>query len=154
MLLGDPAELFGLADETFAVQIVADPDYRFEWASVMLFNCGHPDNAVLTPEHVDDPKRCRTPHLIDWTKNIGGLPREWNHLVGYQAPRDAKLVHYTQGVPAYPETKESEHAAAWQRALSLSVSTLPWLDLMGPSVHTKTLDDGRVVPKLYREDAA
>lgn len=155
ILREDVKLLFDSSTETDkAVSVVQEID-RFEWASVMLFNCGHPDNKVLTPDYVNDPVRCKTPHMIDWTDQIGSLPSEWNHLVGYNKPReDAKLVHYTQGVPAYPETVHSEYRDEWTRAAHISMSTLPWLELMGPSVHTKKLKDGRVVPKLYREDAA
>ncbi|MEM1423636.1 MAG: ABC-F family ATP-binding cassette domain-containing protein, partial [Planctomycetota bacterium] len=105
LVLGDIAELFDYADEEKAI-VVCKQQKRFEWASAMLFNCGHPANAVLTPDYVEDPERCRTPHEITWVEDqslIGAFPSEWNHCVGYEPPRaDAKLAHYTMGIPAFP----------------------------------------------------
>lgn len=171
LFLGDPAELFAEADKDpgKAVYVREDPDGKhFERAAVMLFNCDHPDNRTLTPEYVDDEAQCRTPHLIDWTESKGTLGTEWGHLVGYNAPRDdAKLVHYTQGTPCFPQTWECEHSDAWQR--SFAVSCLPftipnvqvpeqaWEQLMGNSVHAKTVEDAdgnkKVVPKFWSEAA-
>ncbi len=133
--------------------IVADlpQEYTFEQASLIVFNCGHPDSAKLTPDYV----KAKTTTLIDWTDEIGKFDASYNHLVGYAEPsRNARIVHYTQGVPAYPETAASEYGEEWRRAINVACSTLPWQDLMARSVHTKRLDDGRVVPKLYREPAA
>lgn len=158
LVRADIAELFALADSSHALSIVKD-EQRFEWASVMLFNCGHPDNAVLTPEYIEDPEQCKAPHIIDWTEKIGALPSEWNHLVGYDQPRDdAKLVHYTMGVPAWPETIGCEYAKDWIRTVTIVnfpwtpvevKNQIKWADLMGNSVHAKTLPDGRRVPLFY-----
>lgn len=49
LVLDDIDNLFALRDESKAVMVVKN-SLSFEWASLMLFNCGHPDNAVLTPE--------------------------------------------------------------------------------------------------------
>ena len=107
LALGDIADLFRMADDRFTV-MVAKNEMKFEWASAMLFN-----NArcrVLTPRYVETAERL---HAIAWAKDgeIGALPPEWNHLVGYDAPRgDAKLVHFTQGVPAYPKPRTANTA--------------------------------------------
>ena len=58
LVLGDIAELFALADDRYAAMVSKNPK-KFEWASMILFNCGHPANRVLTPDYVDDPERCR-----------------------------------------------------------------------------------------------
>ena len=150
---GDLAELFALTDDRYAVMVSKNVK-KFEWASMMMFNCGHPGNRILTPEYVQDPQQCRTPHTIDWLPEhlVGDLPREWNHLVGYDAPRaDAKLIHYTQGMPIYEETRGSEYADAWKKEHAKANQALGWQDLMARSVHAGKTADGRIVAKLHPE---
>ena len=147
ILCHDITELFALADDKYAV-MVSKNSIKFEWASVMLFNCAHPANKILMPEFIETANGL---HQINWVADaiIGDLPREWNHLVGYDAPReDAKLVHYTQGVPAYPETLDSEYAGDWHYVHKKLNSTLPWVDLMGGSVHACDID-GKRMPKYH-----
>ena len=66
----DIAELWALRDENKAVQVVKhnyktkktvkylgnkNEDYpRKNWSSLILWNCGHPDNKILTPEFIQD----------------------------------------------------------------------------------------------------
>lgn len=151
LVLGNVAELFSKVDDRYALMVVKNQK-RFEWASVVLFNCGHPKNKTLTPQYVQDPKNpC---FKFEWLEpdDIGDLPSEWNHLVGYDPERkDAKLIHYTMGVPGYPETEMSEYAEEWNECAKFSHSTLPWRALMGHSVHAAHLSDGRVLP-LYHPD--
>jgi hypothetical protein len=124
---------------------------KFEWASMMVFNCEHPDNAVLTPEYIE--KTTDKLHAISWTESIGEIPSQWNHLVGYDKPWNSiedekiKLIHYTQGVPAWAETADCEFSAEWQKELMYINSSIEWVDLMGKSVHAKVLNDGTIVPK-------
>jgi len=59
---------------------------------------------------------------------------------------------FIKGMPCFPETQHSEYGDLWKQTLRKINQTIPWKNIMGPSVHTKTLADGRVVPKLYRED--
>jgi hypothetical protein len=149
----DVAELFALTDDRYAVMVSKNVK-RFEWASMIMFNCGHPDNRVLTPEYVQDPQQCKQPHGIDWLKEelVGDLPREWNHLVGYDAPRpDAKLVHFTQGMPIFEETAGSEYAEDWKTEHTKANRTMGWQDLMARSVHAGKTADGRIVAKLHRD---
>lgn len=149
LVLGDIAELFGFCDDKYALMVSKNVK-RFEWASVILFNCGHPKNRVLTPEHVQNE---RNPLFkFEWLSpdEIGDFPREWNHLVGYDAKRgDAKLIHYTMGVPAFPETEMSEYAREWHQFNKIANSTVPWRQLMGQSVHATHLPDGRVLPHFH-----
>lgn len=152
LALGDIAELFDLADEQYAVQVVKNPR-TFEWASVMLWNCGHPENKALTPEYVGD--KGSNPFKFSWlggseSELIGDLPREWNHLVGYDEPRDdAKLVHYTMGIPPFEETRMCEYADAWLEEHQSMNGSVPWVQLMGNSVHATHLPDGRVLPHFH-----
>ena len=131
LMLGDVSELFRLGDGAVAV---SKNKLRFEWASVMLFDCGHRDNGVLTPEFIDATDR--NLHKIEWTDSVGGLPPEWNHLVGYDPPRaDPKLIHYTQGVPAWPETEDCEHTEIWRQYVKEATDAKSWVEIMGRSVH-------------------
>lgn len=149
LVLDDINKLFEKFDARYALQIVKHQDeLAFERASVMLFNCDK--CRILTPHFINDREN-KGLHAINWVKSqeIGELPAEWNHLIGYNAKRDdAKLVHYTQGIPAHAEIGDCEYSEQWHREHKACNSTLPWKDLMGNSVHAKQLPDGRIVPKL------
>jgi len=151
LCLADIAELFALCDDRYAA-MVSKNEKKFEWASMIMFNCAHPANRVLTPDYIEDPQRCRFPHTMDWLSEdlVGDLPREWNHLVGYDRPRnDAKLVHYTQGMPIFEETSGSEYADQWKLEHQAANQTRGWVELMGHSVHAGATADGRKVAKLH-----
>ena len=151
LCLGNIVELFAMADKRFAAMVSKNVK-KFEWASMILFNCGHPANAVLTPEHVQDPQRSRAPHGLDWLSPdlVGDLPREWNHLVGYDPPRqDARLVHYTQGMPIFEETTGSEYQQQWLDEHQISNETQGWQELMANSIHAANTADGKRVAKLH-----
>ncbi len=151
LCLADISDLFAFRDERYAAMVSKNVK-KFEWASMILFNCAHPANRVLTPDYVEDPQRCRYPHTMDWLPEtlVGDLPREWNHLVGYDAPRrDAKLVHYTQGMPVFEETKGSEYTDHWLLEHKAANQTQGWVELMGNSVHAADTADGRRVAKLH-----
>lgn len=146
LLLDDISKLFDLADDRYAVMVSKNEKHRFEWASAMLFNCAK--CRILTPEYIE---KADALHQIRWAKDeeIGDFPREWNHLVGYDDERtDARLVHYTQGIPCFPETSDSEYASQWNEERKWMNCSQPWSELMGPSIHAMVLD-GKLVPK-YR----
>jgi len=127
----DLNELFALADESKAVQVVKH-DYepaeatkmdgqpqttypRKNWSSVMLWNIRHPANSALTLAKLNTWAG-RALHAFGWLEDqfIGDLPPEWNHLVGVNPPNpDAKLVHFTLGVPSMTGYENCEHAAEW-----------------------------------------
>jgi hypothetical protein len=71
---------------------------------------------ALTPEYVNTASGLEL-HQFKWLDSddlIGALPRQWNHLVGYDAPRDdASLVHYTTGGPYFTEYQHCEYAGEW-----------------------------------------
>lgn len=132
MARADISELFELRDDRYAV-MVSKNKLRFEWTSLMLFNCDK--CRVLTPEYIGTAGGL---HKVDWTDHIGELPGEWNHLVGYDEPNpEAKLAHFTQGVPAFPETADSEFGDEWRKMASQAFSAQPWASLMGNSVHAQ-----------------
>lgn len=144
IVMDDIAKLFAMADNRYAV-MVSKNDLKFERASLMLFNCGMCE--ILTPDFIEQSARL---HDISWAADevVGDLPREWNHLVGYDAPRGTpKLIHYTQGVPAFPQTQDCEHADKWFMEHQKMNFVTNWLELMGNSVHAAQLPDGTRVPK-------
>jgi hypothetical protein len=132
LMRADVAELWKLRDERYAVQVVKHvhvpkEDVKFlghtqtkyekkNWSSVMLMNCGK--CRALTPEYVNNASGLEL-HQFKWLATddlIGGLPPEWNHLVGYDAPRaDAKNVHFTIGGPWFEAYQASEFADEWRR---------------------------------------
>lgn len=156
LCLADLAELFALTDDRYAAMVSKNAK-KFEWASMIMFNAAHPGNRLLTPDYVQDPARCRNPHSLDWLPEelVGDLPRAWNHLVGYDPPRqDAKLVHYTQGMPIFEETTGSEYRAEWLAEHEASNETKGWQELMAHSVHAAPTADGRKVAKLHPQAVA
>lgn len=134
LVTGDIAELFALADPQFDVQVMREQP-KFEWASAMLFDCAR--CKILTPEYIDDTRH--NPLTLDWATTIGDLPPEWNHCVGYMAPRnDAKLYHYTKGVPVWRETQNNREDTLWYREHKAMNGTVSYQELMGGSVHART----------------
>ena len=129
---GDLFDLGKVADHRAAVSVVMH-EKAFERPSLMFFNNAR--CTVLTPEYVENGRN----NLFDlaWAgSDVGALPRDWNHLVGYDAPNpDAKIVHFTKGVPCWPETKDCEFAAEWLAEVRSLGSTVSFQALMGNSVH-------------------
>lgn len=136
--LDDIARLWELRDPKYAVQVVKH-DYRTKYprkyvgtpmesqnldypkknqSSVMLWNCGHPKNRILTREFVNEAPGSLL-HRFEWLRDeeIGELPKEWNWLVSEYEPNDkAKLLHYTLGAPGFAHYSHCDGAAHWHRA--------------------------------------
>jgi hypothetical protein len=130
LVLDDIAKLWRLRDERYAVQVVKHvhvpkEEVKFlgavqtkyekkNWSSVMLMNCAK--CRALTPDYVNQASGLEL-HQFKWLAGdhlIGEIPHEWNHLVGYDAPRpDAKLVHYTIGGPYFEAYRDCEYAREW-----------------------------------------
>jgi hypothetical protein len=89
-------------------------DYpRKNWSSVILWNCER--HKMLSPEFVQAQKGSYL-HRFQWVpdQRIGELPKTWNWLVGeYEHNENAKLLHYTIGVPAFEAYRDSDHSAEW-----------------------------------------
>ena len=132
LALDDIARLWALRDERYAVMCVKHDhrpkeDTKFlgevqtryqkkNWSSVMLFNCAR--CTALTTEYVNTATGLEL-HQFKWLGDddlIGEIPDVWNHLVGYQEPRDGmSLVHYTVGGPYFHEYADCEYASEWNR---------------------------------------
>jgi hypothetical protein len=129
------ADINGLfwKDDGSAVQVNKD-QAPFEWASAMLFDCDQ--CRVLTPEYVQDPAN----KLFDfaWAESVGSFPAEWNKAVGYAPPGlDAKLYHFTKGIPVWRETRGNPEDVVFHEAFKHMVSTCSHAELMGNSVHVQ-----------------
>jgi len=124
-------ELFDRRDERYALMCVQHPPivaegtkkdgqpnqiyHRKNWSSVILFNCGHPANRLLSPDYVNAVPG-RELHRYGWLDDalIGELPPVWNYLVGVNPPMDdPAIVHYTLGVPSIPTYRHSPFADEW-----------------------------------------
>ena len=129
---GDIAELFACGDSS-SVQINKDQP-KFEWTSAMLFNCA--GCAMLTPEYVDDA--ANKLFDLEWAFSVGEFPSEWNHCVSYEQPRtDAKLYHYTSGLPCWVESSGLPEDEFWLAERDEMSRTCSWADLMLKSVHAQ-----------------
>ncbi|KAL2463082.1 Protein CDI [Forsythia ovata] len=140
LYLGDIKELFDMIDEKYAIMCVHH-DYtpkeatkmdgaiqtvypRKNWSSMVLYNCGHPKNRVLTPEVVNKETGAFL-HRFQWLedKEIGEIPYIWNFLVGHNAivvgdPRTyPKAIHYTLGGPWFEQWKDFEFSDLWLNEL-------------------------------------
>jgi hypothetical protein len=129
---GDIAELFACTDMSHDVQVMQEQP-QFEWASAMLFNNNR--CMKLTPEFIEDESNSMFD--MKWAKSVGTFPAEFNHCVGYQEPKEAKLYHYTQGLPCWHETRGLPEDGAWLEEAQMLTKTVSWKELMGNSVHAK-----------------
>ena len=135
----DIARLWALRDDTYAVQVVKH-DHRpreetkflgqkqtaypkKNWSSVMLFNNARCQS--LTREYVNAASGLDL-HQFKWLPDealIGGLPGQWNHLVGYDAASTAAaLAHFTLGGPYFEEYRDCEFADEWRAERELMLS--------------------------------
>jgi lipopolysaccharide biosynthesis glycosyltransferase len=128
-------EIFALADDRYAAMVVKH-DYnppegikmdgqkqlaypRKNWSSMILWNCGHPDNQKLTTNLVNK-ETGQFLHRFSWLKDdmIGELNCQYNWLVNhYHEPKDGKpkLIHYTEGGPWFENYQHCEYGYHWER---------------------------------------
>lgn len=134
---GNISELWEMRDHKKAVQVVKheyqtkherkyvgtelesdNKDYpRKNWSSVIIWNCGH-------QAHKDHRDLLRGNdgsilHRFSWLddEQIGELPREWNWLADEYGPNDeAKLLHWTAGIPGFYQYRDAAHAQEWKAA--------------------------------------
>lgn len=137
---GDLAELWGMRSGWEALQVVKhdyqtqhprkyigtdlesdNQDYpRKNQSSAMIFNCGH----YLNKRSLNIQQLKDTPasyfHRFSWLteERIGELPVEWNWLVGEnQFNPQAKIAHFTLGMPGFSHYSDSEYADEWKQAM-------------------------------------
>jgi len=132
----DIAKLWSLRDDSKAV-LCAKHDYktkmtdkylgnknqdypRKNWSSLVLWNCGHPKNSILTPEFVQRQTGAFL-HRFTWLQDeeIGEISKDWNWLTTeYEENYKANLLHYTLGTPCFKDFKNSDMADEWHACFS------------------------------------
>jgi hypothetical protein len=134
MLRTDIAEIFSVINEqpgkaVYVVKHTYEPrndvkylntiQYKYprkNWSSVVLWNCEHIKNQVVTPEFVNSAEALAL-HRFTWLEDneIGELDVKWNWLVGEydNPPKDVKNVHWTIGGPYFNENKNIAFAKEW-----------------------------------------
>lgn len=131
--LSDITKLWSLRDPSKAVQVVQhnyktkfqqkylgakNLDYpRKNWSSLIIWNCEHPKNKLLTPDFVMSQSGAFL-HRFSWLSDddIGALPLNWNWLVAeYEDNYDANLLHFTLGTPCFLEYQKSNMSSTWHQ---------------------------------------
>lgn len=136
---GDIAELWAQKNPWYAVQCVQhdyqtrhprkyvgtqmeapNRDYaRKNWASLMILFCGHMAWRRITPEWLAAQETIdvlQMKFLPD--DRIGTLPQTWNWLVDEYGPNpNARICHWTAGVPGFPAYAEQPHSDEWRTQL-------------------------------------
>jgi lipopolysaccharide biosynthesis glycosyltransferase len=136
----DISLLWSLRDSSKAVQVVKH-DYKTKsnkkylnninidypkknWSSVIIWNCAHPKNRLLTPELIS-ARDGKFLHRFMWLdeEDIGEIPVEWNWLaIEYPPNPNAKLIHYTLGTPCFSEYSHTEMSDIWHSAFESTLS--------------------------------
>jgi len=136
LYLADIKELRDLIEDKYAIMCVQH-DYtpkettkmdgavqtvypRKNWSSMVLYNCGHPKNRVLTPDTVNTQTGAFL-HRFQWLEDdeIGSIPFVWNFLEGHNKVVEndpltlPKAIHYTRGGPWFEAWKNCEFADLW-----------------------------------------
>jgi len=130
LMFEDIAELWRMRDDSKAIQ-VCKHDYtpkekvkflgqtqtaypKKNWSSFMLMNCKK--CTTLTPDYVNKASGLEL-HQFKWLETeelIGGLPLEWNWLVGeYTKKEEVKNVHFTEGGPWFADYNKVDYADEW-----------------------------------------
>jgi lipopolysaccharide biosynthesis glycosyltransferase len=138
VVLDDISKLDQLFSDTFAVQVIKH-DYhttqpikyfgtknenypRKNWSSVILWNCAHATNQLLTPGYVQQNTGAHL-HRFTWLSDdkIGELPIEWNWLPDELGQNNqAQLLHYTLGIPCLNKSKTGLHTVEWYQERALT----------------------------------
>lgn len=141
----DIAELFATANGSHGVYVNLDVT-PMEWPSAMLFECAKCTR--LTPELIED-HRSVPQALASWADDgVGAFDPAWNHCVGYSKRPTAnfkpKLIHYTAGIPIWPETRDCAYAQIWHNYHAGLNASCDYNALMRNSVHHKKVVSGEI----------
>ncbi|KAL9995521.1 putative nucleotide-diphospho-sugar transferase [Helianthus debilis subsp. tardiflorus] len=140
LYLGDVKELHDVIDDKYALMCVKH-EYvptettkmdgavqtvypRKNWSSMVLYNCGHVKNRVLTPEVVNSESGAYL-HRFMWLEDeeIGAVPFVWNFLVGHNKVVEGdettcpKAIHFTSGGPWFEAWRDCEFGEVWVREM-------------------------------------
>jgi glycosyl transferase family 8 len=139
LFLEDPAKLWALRDDSKAVMVCQhdyktrqkwksigtameskNEDYeRKNWSSMVLWNCGHPSNRIVNREFASSAGG-KALHRFTWLRDeeIGSIPIAWNWLAGeYDYNPEAKLVHFTLGMPGFDYYRNCDFSREWKATL-------------------------------------
>ena len=89
---------------------------RKNWSSVIIWNCSHPKNKILTPSLINS-KDGAFLHRFKWLSDadIGTLPKSWNWLaIEYPEKENLNLIHYTLGTPCFKQYANSSLSEHWK----------------------------------------
>ena len=89
--------------------------HRKNWSSVMLINCQHGAWRKVDADFIAKTSGADL-HRFSFIPDefIGELPAEWNWLPQELGENpDAKLIHYTLGIPGFPAYANTENASDW-----------------------------------------
>ena len=153
----DVTEIFNSSNSQYAVMCVKHdytpqegdkmdgckqmPYPRKNWSSMILWNCGHPANADLTPEMINDENNSgQFFHRFQWLADelIGELSYQYNWLVNwYHEPQDghAKAIHYTEGGPWFENYRHCEYGYQWAVEHAAMIESLKKGPAPGPFDH-------------------
>ena len=112
---------------------VQESYHRKNWSSLMMFNCSHESNKMLTIDDVNT-RTGRWLHGFEWLSDkesdIGRIPEEWNWLDGHSDEKlKAKNVHFTTGGPWFKvwgpkRDQDTKYGIEW-------VNDARWLQMNG-----------------------
>lgn len=133
LFVDDIASLWSLRDEKYAISVVKHQhipkrDKKFlnqiqtkyvrkNWSSLMIFN--NSKCRALTPSYVNNASGLEL-HQFKWLRDeqIGKLPQQWNHLVGYSKhSSNISNIHYTEGGAYFEDYKDTQYSSEWKNAL-------------------------------------
>lgn len=131
--LADIKELVDLIDDRYAMMCVhhdhrpkedwkmdrrAQTQYpRKNWSSMVLYNCGHPANEILTAD-IANTESGAFLHRFQWLEDelIGAVSETWNWLEGWNekpVTGHPNVVHMTRGGPWFDEWRDVDYADLW-----------------------------------------
>lgn len=95
-------------------------DYeRKNWSSLIYWDCGHYLNRILTPLFISEREGSFL-HRFKWLNDdrIGELDPTWNWLADeYGENHEAKILHWTAGIPGMYHYRNSPHAERWRSSV-------------------------------------
>lgn len=134
LFTADFASVWKLRDDSKAVMVVKQ-DYdpkelvkmdgkeqtryrRKNWSSLILWNCGHPSNSILTPKEVNIRPGSWL-HGFEWLQDyeIGDIDKRWNYLHNAVDKELPYAIHYTTGGPWHKEYQNCAYANEWREEL-------------------------------------
>ncbi len=94
--------------------------YRKNWSSLIMYNCSHSSNMMLTPRAVNNATG-QWLHSFGWLHDheIGEIDKSWNCLSGIDTDevRNPLAIHFTNGTPSMKGHENDPYADQWRDVL-------------------------------------